>query len=88
MEEEMSSHADTPELVKLAAKAMQNDPEGPAGELVRAWKLTRAETQRLREAGERVDRAFETVGFSVDDEEPETLLALRNLREALAGDAE
>ena len=54
----MTDHADTirrtPELIKLAGWAMQNDPESPSGELVREWKRLLAERQQaidaLREA--------------------------------------
>lgn len=42
------SAAQTPELIKLAGRAMQNDPDSSSGELVRAWKALKAENRRLR----------------------------------------
>ena len=41
----MSDHT-TPELIKHARRAMQNDPESISGELVRAWDALLAENQR------------------------------------------
>ena len=39
-----------PELVKLARRAMMNDPESISGDLVRSWDALLAKNQRLEQA--------------------------------------
>jgi len=75
-----------PELVKLARRAMQNDPEGQSGDLARAWDALVAERDELRqqvEVGQRWGTREQAAGDALRDERDKALAELQRLRDAL-----
>ena len=88
----MTDHADTlrhrePELLKLARKAMRNDPEGPSGDLARSWAALVAERDKLREHFEAEMRVSDSLQNYLDATKFELVAAedeIQRLRDALA----